>query len=246
MKCLLLAAGIGSRLRPLTDQTPKCLMPIDGEPLLGIWLRNVYAIGIRSILINTHHLAEQVKTFVTNGPYADFVRLAHEPELLDTAGTLLNHWNEFAGDELLLVHADNYCLADLGAFVAAHRKRPRGCLLSMLTFNTDQPSACGIVELDCEGVVTGFHEKITNPPGNLANAAIYCLSPEFLLDLKQHHPQAKSFSNDVLPSYVGRIFAHTPDSTVIDIGTPENYQRANAQRTGLRSATPIDQRKHLP
>ena len=235
MKCLLLAAGLGSRLRPLTDQTPKCLMPIDGEPLLGIWLRDVCAIGIKSILINTHYLAEQVKAFVANGPYAGFIRLAYEPELLDTAGTLLHHMDEFAGDDLLFVHADNYSLADLGALVVAHQNRPRGCLLTMLTFTTDQPSACGIVEVDSEGVVTGFHEKIAKPPGNQANAAVYCLSPEFLRDLKRRYPNAKSFSNDVLPHYVGHIFAHATDRTLIDIGTPENYRRANTLRTDLHN-----------
>jgi mannose-1-phosphate guanylyltransferase len=228
MKCLLLAAGLGSRLKPLTEHTPKCLMPIHGEPLLGIWLRDVCALGLKSILINTHYLAEQVQTFVANGHYGDLIRLAHEPELLDTAGTLLHHIHELAGDDLLFVHADNYCLADLSALVVAHQNRPRNCLLTMLTFITDQPSACGIVELDSVGVVTGFHEKIANPPGNQANAAVYCLSPEFLHDLKQRYPNAKSFSNDVLPGYVGHIFAHATDRPLIDIGTPENYQRANA------------------
>ena len=62
-RALLLAAGLGTRLRPLTMQTPKCLVPIGGEPLLGHWLRKLELAGCDSVLVNTHYLAEQVKAF---------------------------------------------------------------------------------------------------------------------------------------------------------------------------------------
>jgi mannose-1-phosphate guanylyltransferase len=76
-----------------------------------------------------------------------------------------------------LIHADNYCLADFTAFQQAHYNRPPECLM---TFRTDNPSSCGILELDERGVVIGFHEKVASPPGNLANGAVYILSAELL------------------------------------------------------------------
>ena len=89
MKALLLAAGYGNRLRPLTNQVPKCLVPIKGKPLLGIWLESLTKAGIGPFLINTHYLAEQVYTFITSTHYKDIVNLVHESELQGTAGTLI-------------------------------------------------------------------------------------------------------------------------------------------------------------
>ena len=81
----------------------------------------------------------------------------------------------------MLIHTDNYCLADFSVFERAHNNRPLGCLMTMMTFRTDTPSSCGIVEVDENGVVIGFHEKVENPPSNRANAAVYAFDYEFLL-----------------------------------------------------------------
>ena len=97
-RALLLAAGLGTRLRPLTMQTPKCLVPIGGEPLLGHWLRKLELAGCDSVLVNTHYLAEQVKAFLQSwqSPRMN-VSSVHEPELLGTAGTLLANQEVFQG-----------------------------------------------------------------------------------------------------------------------------------------------------
>ena len=64
MKAFLLAAGLGTRLRPLTDSVPKCLLPINGKPILEIWLEKLAECGVEEVLINTHHLADQVEGFI--------------------------------------------------------------------------------------------------------------------------------------------------------------------------------------
>ena len=180
MRALLLAAGLGTRLRPMTDTTPKCLVPVGDKPLLQIWLERLSEAGIGPFLINTHYLAEQVHEFIQSSPYRNQVTLVHEPKLLGTAGTLIRNLDFFQGEDALIIHADNYCLADFRAFKQAHEKRPAPCLMTMMTFQTDDPQSCGIVEVDDIGVVTGFHEKVKNPPGNLANGAIYILSKSML------------------------------------------------------------------
>ena len=121
MKAILLAGGVGSRLRPITATIPKCLVPIHGQPLLDIWLEQLTAHGIGPFLVNTHYLPKQVEHFVEQSLYRDSVTLAHETQLLGTAGT---EWanREWIGDEpFKLVHADNNCLCDFLAFVELSR-----------------------------------------------------------------------------------------------------------------------------
>lgn len=227
MRAILLAAGFGTRLRPLTDNIPKCLVPINGRPLLDIWLENLTKAGIGPFLINTHYLADKVTTHVRHSAYSDQVNVVFEPKLLGTAGTLLANIHFFGEDAGLLIHADNYCLADFGAFRAAHDSRPAECLMTMMTFRTQTPSSCGIVELDGDGVIVGFHEKSESPPGNLANGATYLLSPDMLKILATDFGTARDFSTEVIPRFVGKIFSVQTDQTLIDIGTPFAYQQAN-------------------
>lgn len=226
MRAILLAAGYGTRLRPLTNTIPKCLVPIKGTPLLGIWLERLTRAGIGPFLVNTHYLAEQVQGFVSNSPYRDQVKLVHEPTLLGTAGTLMANLEFFEGRDGLLIHADNYCLDHLHNLIEAHRKRPAECVMTMMTFRTDQPSNCGIVDIDENRVVTGFYEKVSSPPGNLANGAVYILSAAMLRELSLEFSTVKDFSNEVLPHFIGRIFTYETLDVFIDIGTPEAYKRA--------------------
>ncbi|MBY0238289.1 MAG: nucleotidyltransferase family protein [Burkholderiaceae bacterium] len=228
MRALLLAAGFGTRLRPLTDTIPKCLVPIKGQPLLDIWLERLTDAGVGPFLINTHYLADQVQAYAATSRYADQLQLVEETTLLGTAGTLIANLPFFDGGDALMIHADNYCLADFKAFLAAHAARPAHCLMTMMTFRTATPHTCGIVELDEQGVVVGFHEKVANPPGNLANGAIYLLSAELLARLGGEWAQVTDFSTEVLQHLVGRIYTHETPARFLDIGTPETYAQANA------------------
>jgi len=227
MRAILLAAGYGTRLRPLTNSMPKCLVPIHGKPLLGIWLERLSDAGMGPFLVNTHYLAEQVQEFVGASPYSDMVTLVHEPTLLGTAGTLMANLDFFKGEDGLLIHADNYCLADFREFVNTHRQRPPECLMTVMAFRTPTPSTCGILELDERGVVVGFHEKVANPPGDLASGAIYLLSSEFLAMARHEFTMVNDFSTEVLPALIGKIFNYETQSIFIDIGTVEMYQKAN-------------------
>lgn len=227
MRAILLAAGLGSRLKPLTNTVPKCLAPISGRPLLGVWLERLTLAGVGPFLINTHYLSEQVESFIDGSPYRQQVKLVNERELYGTAGTLIANLDFYGGEDGLLIHADNYCMADLGAFMKAHMNRPKECVMTMMTFRTENPSSCGIVQLDERGVVCGFYEKVTNPPGNLANGAAYILSPELLDRMGREMLFMKDFSVDVLPKLVGQMFSYETTEIFLDIGTPESYVKVN-------------------
>jgi len=229
IKTILLSAGFGKRLRPLTNTTPKPLMLINDKPLLSIWLDNLASQNFGPFLINSHYLHKKMENFVRMNELKDRINLVYEKTLKGTAGTLIKNI-DFFDEGGLLVHADNYCEADFKEFLEAHNSRPKSCLMTMMTFRTDQPETCGIVRLDKEGRVKNFYEKDKNENGNLANGAIYILSKEMISEIKENFMQCSDFSNDILPYFMERIFTYETDKPLIDIGTIEKYNLACSVR----------------
>lgn len=226
VRALLLAAGMGTRLKPLTDHWPKCLMPIGGRPLLEYWLQTLHSAGINDVLVNTHYQSDKVLEFLARKQFDGWVRVVHEKQLLGTAGTLRANSAFFQGGVALLIHADNWCQCDFNSFIQYHQQlRPKYCAITMMTFDTDAPQSCGIAEVDGDGVVLGFHEKVANPPGKRANAAVYLLEPEVLKWLNENQA-ISDFSTEVLPNYIGRIATWQNTGVHRDIGTVEALRAA--------------------
>jgi mannose-1-phosphate guanylyltransferase len=229
MKAFLLAAGLGTRLRPITDTTPKCLMEVGGRPLLDIWLDALAKAGVQEVLVNTHHLAGLVAAHVADRMSPPVVRLSHEPVLLGSAGTLLAN-RDFAADEdmFLVVNADNLTDFDLGVLVDAHRAG--GMIATLSVFRAPRPSECGIVEL-AAGRVVGFVEKPANPSSDLANAGMYAFHPWVLDEIPEPLPRDIGF--DLLPLLVGRAGAVALDDCYfLDIGTPAALEHARDEWEG--------------
>jgi mannose-1-phosphate guanylyltransferase len=229
MRALLLAAGTGSRLRPLTNTTPKCLVPVHGRPLLDYWLDLVFESHIQRALVNTHWLADQVRAHVAAAPWRSHVDLVHEDQLLGTGGTILANRDWFGGEAFLVAHADNLTDFNVARLVSAHCDRPAGCLMTMLAFRTDDPASCGILELDRQNRVTAFHEKVENPPGNLANGAVYVFEPDVIEDIARLGKSTVDLSTEIIPNYLGRILSVETDGYHRDIGSPESLQRAHSE-----------------
>ena len=229
MRALLLAGGLGMRLRPITDTVPKCLVPVLRRPLLNYWLDLLFEAGIERTLINTHYLAGKVRAYVATSRWRDRVDLVHEPELLGTGGTIWANRAFFEDESFLVAHADNLAHFDVAGLIEAHHARPKGTVLTMLAFRTDDPSSCGILELDARGVVQSFHEKTPDPPGNLANAAIYVMAPEALAELARFDRPFIDLSTELIPQLMGRIFAVETSGYLRDIGNAESLRRAHLE-----------------
>lgn len=226
MNALLLAAGFGTRLRPLTDHTPKCLVEIAGRPLLDYWLRDLHAAGVTRFLLNTHHLADKVESYVSQHPLRDSIRTVYEEKLLGTAGTLAAN-ADFCGQETtLLVHADNLCLCSWYDFFDAHLARPPESAMTMMTFKTSAPEECGVVEIDSRGLVRAFYEKVQCPPSNLANAAVYLIEPSICKILLEADPAISDLSTELIPKIIGNIGTWENQDILIDIGTPTRLAHA--------------------
>lgn len=233
MRALLLSAGLGTRLRPVTDTVPKCLVPIAGRPLMDYWLELLVHGGVEKILINTHYLAEAVQDYVSTCSWRDYVELVHEDELYGTGGTVLRNADFFNNQTFFVAHADNLVSFDFSDFCDAHMNRPGSgnTPITMMTFSTDTPQSCGIVDVDQSGLVTGFYEKVDNPPGNRANGAIYIFEPEILSFINSLGKDFVDISTEVLPGYMGRIFAYHNDVYLRDIGNIESLKQAELDVT---------------
>ncbi|CCK81671.1 nucleotidyltransferase family protein [Desulfobacula toluolica] len=226
MKALLLSAGFGTRLRPLTEFIPKCLVPIKGKPLMEYWLDMLCREKITPVMVNLHYLSKKVEDYIATSPYREFVTTVYEESLLGTGGTLLKNRHFFDKESVFMAHGDNLSLFDLTDFVKSHDSRPGHCEMTMMTFETDTPQSCGIVELDSDNVVCAFHEKVDHPPGNLANGAVYILEPSVLDFLDSLGKKVIDFSTEVLPHYIGRIKTFHNSRYHRDIGTMESYRKA--------------------
>ena len=222
MRAILLAAGLGTRLRPLTDTTPKCLVPINGKPLLDIWCESLLHAGVTRLLINLHYKSEQVQKHISKSKFAKSVETIFEPQLLGTAGTLNANKQFFDNQDGILLHADNYCEANIKQLISAHTNRPSKCDLTMLAFRTQTPQTCGILEVDEQNILKQMYEKSHDDHGNLANAAFYILSKKLIAELRDE----TDFSNEVIPKYFGKALVVETSETFIDIGTPETYAHA--------------------
>lgn len=226
MKALILAAGLGTRLRPLTNNKPKCLLSINGQPLLDIWIKKITKCPIDEIFINTHYLSNQVNVFIKKMNYPYKVKLLFEKELLGTAGTIKKNLKLFLEDDLLLIHGDNLMQDDLSEIINSHYNRPSECLMTMLTFQTNTPHTCGIVEIDENKIIKSFVEKPKNSVNRRANGAIYILSPDMLQELKKESDNVFNFSEEIIPKYINKIYTYHTDKNFIDIGTEESFKKA--------------------
>jgi mannose-1-phosphate guanylyltransferase len=230
MKAFLLIAGRGTRLRPLTDQVPKCLVPIKGEPLLGIWLRLCRKHGVADVLVNLHHLADEVEAYLDANDFGVKVKRFYEPRLLGSAGTVLAN-REFVrgGDCFFIIYGDNLTNVDLTEMCRFHRRH--GGLFTMGLFRTSRPTECGIVELGADGLVESFEEKPAEPRSTLANGGIYVADER----LFEYIPGKEfvDFGFDVLPRIVRKMYGYVIEEYLVDIGSPENHELANRQWDGL-------------
>ncbi len=230
MKAFLLAAGFGTRLRPITDTIPKCLVPIKGHPLLAWWLQLLQKHGVTEVLINTHYLPEPVRSFIKtyNAKQTGLtVFEAYEPELLGSGGTIRANRDFVKGEkDFLICYADNLTDADLTSFRRLHEMR--GSLLTMALFHTNVPEQCGIAELNAEGRIVEFVEKPKRPKTDLANAGMY-IADGRIFDYLEPDKTPLDFGKDVLPKLVGQMYGWNTEGYLIDIGTMENYKRANEE-----------------
>ncbi len=230
MKAFLLAAGNGTRLRPLTDNVPKCLLPICGAPLLEIWLNNCKAAGIRDVLVNAHAHTEEIRRFAAEQESGVKIRIAEEPELLGSAGTVAENQSFVTGEKtFFILYADVLTNIDLRRMLEFHQQKHLPATLGI--YQVPDPSRCGIVTMNEDSVIQQFVEKPSQPVSNWAFAGVMIAGPELFDFLPAQRPADLGF--DVLPRMIGKMGAYRISEYLLDIGTLSNYQHAQQSWRGL-------------
>lgn len=229
MKAVLLVAGLGTRLRPLTDKTPKCLLPLGGKPLLEIWLEKLEKSPVKEVLVNTHWLHDQVEDFIRQQRKVRKLKIQtfHEPELLGSAGTLKANkkWlND--GSSFFIIYGDNLTWVDLNDMNKFHEKH--GYPVTLGVFHAPFPERCGIAEVEKDGTVSSFIEKPVHPKSDLAAGGIY-IADQKIFQVIQKLPETTGKILDlgfhVFPKMAGQMRIYEIGE-LIDIGTLQAYEEA--------------------
>ncbi|HVK03622.1 MAG TPA: NDP-sugar synthase [Armatimonadaceae bacterium] len=229
MKAMVLAAGEGTRLRPLTEFCPKPMVPVANTPLLERTLALLAGQGFRDVAVNLYHRADVVRDALGDGSRLG-VNLSYSDEeiLMGTAGGV-KRLEEHFSETFLVLYGDNLYRADFTALVERHRAS--GAAATIATFTAADPTACGLVETDARGRVRRFREK--PPPEEVvtdqANAGVYVLEPEVFRFIPEGVPF--DFGRDVFPAMLadgGCILQAFPLGGYLrDTGTLASYRQAN-------------------
>ena len=225
MKAILLSAGHGTRLRPLTLTTPKCLIPVNGIPLITYWFNLFRKYGIHEILINLSNFPEKVEKYIAREAQDLKVHLYVEEELLGSLGTLIENRSFFSDDEdIFIFYSDNLTNINIKNLYRFHKSHTFPFTMGL--FHTNNPQGCGIAELDQSKTIIEFIEKPKVPKSKLANAGIYVTSSKVFDLMNSTNKGLLDIGFDLLPNLVNHMKGYTIPEFLIDIGTLENVKLA--------------------
>lgn len=223
MKAFLLAGGHGTRLRPLTDSLPKCLVPIRGRPLLDIWLDLCARSGITDVLINLHAHSQIIEEHLRRCDFPVDVRVTQEDRLLGSAGTLAANRDWIGSDPAFwILYSDVLTNTNLRRVSEFHSRHDGVATLGL--YKVPDPSRCGVAITDPGGVIVDFEEKPLNPRSNWVFSGLMVAGPQLFDSIPPCIPADIGFH--VLPRLLGKMWAYPIHDYLLDIGTLPNYQRA--------------------
>ncbi len=233
-KAVLLVGGKGTRLRPIISAVPKPMAMIGDRPFLELLLRQLSCQGIRHLVMCTGYLSCEIENEFGDGHTREVeIEYSKEPEPLGTAGAI-----KFAEpflrevSDFLVMNGDSFIEMDLRELLRFHRES--GGLASMAVIRMQNEERYGTVQMDATGHVNGFAEKISRESGGYVNAGVYVFNREIF----GHIPEGPaSLEKDIFPKLlVHGVFASEQRGVFIDIGTPEDYTRAQELNARLHEA----------
>ena len=233
MKGMILAAGEGKRLRPLTNYLPKPMLPLAGRPLLEHIITHLRDCGVTDLALNLYHLPTMVMDYFGDGRrWGVRLRYSVEDHLLGSAGGV-KRLQSFLDDTFLVYYGDVFTQADLRPMIALHRHS--GAVATMGLYRVPDPWNRGIVQLDNSQNIVRFVEKPARDEvfSDLANAGIYILEPTVLDRVPAE--QMWDFGHDVFPQLLSdgvQVTGYVIKDLLIDIGLPEKYKQANRVAAG--------------
>jgi len=225
MKAVILAGGLGTRLYPLTRKTAKCMLPVNGKPLLEHIIRYLSSYGFKEIVVTLGSKRKHIVDYFGDGS-AYNVKLLYsiESKPLGTAGSFKDA-EDYLDGTVLVMQGDTLTNFDLARVISFHKKRKAMATIALAPVK--DPAGYGIAAIDKQGRIMMFEEKPKHFFSNLVNSGIYVVEHEVL----DYIPQGKifDFSRDLFPTLLGKklsVYGIKMDGYWFDIGTPKNYKNA--------------------
>jgi mannose-1-phosphate guanylyltransferase len=233
MRAMLLGAGLGTRLRPLTYELPKPMVPIVGEPVMAHILRLLQKHGFDQVIANLHYFPDMIRDqFGDGSEFGVDLSYAYEEELLGTAGGVRNVRDFFDEETFLIISGDALTDIDLGRLWVFHKEKHEetGSIGTLSLKRVDDPSQLGVVILSEDGRIQGFQEKPkpAEALSDLGNCGIYVFEPEIF----DHFPERDfvDWAQDVFPALLERdvpLYGHEIDEYWNDVGSMEEFRQGN-------------------
>lgn len=223
-ECILLAGGLGTRLRSAVPDLPKVMAPVAGKPFIHHIITFLQSQGVERFIFSLGYLHHLIEEYVrSNFPSLD-VAFSIEAEPLGTGGAIQLALQQVRGEDAIIVNGDTLYRADLKKVSDYHQSTNAACTLTLKHMRNFE--RYGVVELDESGKVVSFKEKQFYKQG-LINGGVYILNKKALLNLGM--PDAFSFEKDYLEQYIHRhdIYGIRDDNYFIDIGIPGDFEKAN-------------------
>jgi len=220
---VILAGGLGTRLRSVVADRPKVMAEVHGKPFLAYLLEQVAGAGLRQVVLCVGYAAEQIRAAFGDTFAGMELTYSQESARSDTAGALRLALPQFRSDSILAMNGDSFCDVNLRDLWAWHRLHPAQGTLVLV----EMPNAAryGRVSVTPDGKITGFEEKKSDPAGGWINAGLYLL--ERTLIEKIPAGRAVSLEKEIFPAWIDQGLAGYPSTgRFLDIGTPEAYAAA--------------------
>lgn len=225
MRAVVLVGGEGTRLRPLTETTPKPLLPFMNRPFLHHALDLLAAHGVHEVVLSSPYLEEEFRSFLDERRGEPEITWIHEREPLGTCGAVVGA-RDLLDDTFLVCNGDILTDLDLTSMAAFHRERGAAATIALTRVEDARPF--GLVDREEDGRVRAFREKPRDPiPGDV-NAGTYVLEPRALEGIPRDVPV--SIERETFPDLIGRgepVFGFLAEAYWRDLGTPESYLAAH-------------------
>jgi D-glycero-alpha-D-manno-heptose 1-phosphate guanylyltransferase len=223
---MILAGGLGTRLRPALPGVPKVLARVGGRPFVSLLLDNLASAGIQQAILLTGYRGDQVRQALGVEHQGMALRYSEETSPLGTAGAVRQALPLLQTDTFLLLNGDSICRVDLARLLARHDKHQADVTLTVA--HVGDASRFGRVEMKAHGRVSRFVEKQDNAGPGWINAGVYALNRELFQEIPLR--EYCSLERELLPVWVHsrKMYAIKGEGQFLDIGTPTDYARAES------------------
>ncbi len=224
LTAVILAGGLGTRLRPAVVDRPKVLAEVGGKPFLAYLLDQLISCGLKHVVLCTGYLGEQIESTFGKTYQSLVLEYAQEPVPLGTGGALKYGFPLYHSNPILAMNGDSFCVADLKAFYQWYQERKITTGALLLT-QVDDVQRYGQVQLKHDGPISEFNEKGMNRGAGWINAGIYLLDRALIASIPDN--RAVSIEKELFPLWLPKgLYGFQAPGNFIDIGVPETYRSA--------------------